>query len=112
MKSRKRAKSPPSWLVEGAMVDYHAVIGEPATQFNMRARTSPQQMDSGHWVVWLEGKSGSVSVDACTPATGSLGPSSDDLAIDARVDWPSLDGEEQDGWHERAIEWLRTGGAQ
>lgn len=29
------------------------------------------------------------------------------LAIDAGVDWPSLNGEEQDEWHEVAIEKLR-----
>lgn len=29
------------------------------------------------------------------------------LAIDAGADWPSLDGEAQDAWHERAIDHLR-----
>lgn len=33
------------------------------------------------------------------------------LAIDAGADWPSLDGDAQDAWHERAIEHLRGGGA-
>jgi hypothetical protein len=31
------------------------------------------------------------------------------MAIAAGVDWPSLDGEEQDEWHEEAIQRLRTG---
>lgn len=29
------------------------------------------------------------------------------MAIDAGADWPSLNGEAQDQWHERAIEKLR-----
>ena len=65
---RKRKPTPPSWLIEGIVVDYHSVIGEPATQFNLRVRVGPQQLDSGHWVVWLEGKAGCVYVEACTPA--------------------------------------------
>lgn len=31
------------------------------------------------------------------------------LAIDAGNDWPSLNGEEQDEWHETAIRRLRAG---
>ena len=31
------------------------------------------------------------------------------LAIEAGADWPSLDGEAQDAWHERAIEHVRSG---
>lgn len=31
------------------------------------------------------------------------------LAIDAGNDWPSLNRDEQDDWHERAIERLRNG---
>lgn len=31
------------------------------------------------------------------------------MAIAAGVDWTSLDGEEQDGWHEQAIQRLRDG---
>lgn len=31
------------------------------------------------------------------------------LAIGAGIDWPSLNGDEQDEWHERAIELLRSG---
>lgn len=49
MKSRKRGKAPPPWLLAGERVDYHSVIGEPPTEFNLRVRTDPQLMDSGHW---------------------------------------------------------------
>jgi hypothetical protein len=72
-------KRPQPWLVDGAMVDYHAVIGGPITQYSMHVRTGPRQLsDGGAWVVWLDGKAGCVAVEACTEATGSLGPSNDD----------------------------------
>jgi hypothetical protein len=40
---------------------------------------------------------------------GTLGRIAMRLAIDAGADWPSLDGDAQDAWHERAIEMLRAG---
>lgn len=40
---------------------------------------------------------------------GRLGALAKWLAIQAGADWPSLDGEAQDAWHERAIEQLRSG---
>lgn len=67
---KRKEKDPPESLVEGSMVDYHAVIDEPATRFNMRVRVGPQLMASGHWVVWLEGKAGCVYVGACTQTAG------------------------------------------
>jgi hypothetical protein len=70
---RKRPIPPPAWLRAGVVVDYSSVIGEPPTQHNLVVRTDPAQMDSGHWVVWLEGKSGCVSVDAVSRTVG-VGP--------------------------------------
>jgi hypothetical protein len=32
------------------------------------------------------------------------------MAVDAGADWPSLNGDAQDAWHERAIEHLRSAG--
>lgn len=43
---------------------------------------------------------------------GRLGAVAKRLAIAAGADWPSLDGDAQDAWHERAIEYIRAGGAQ
>lgn len=40
---------------------------------------------------------------------GTLGRIAKRLAIEAGVDWPSLDGDAQDVWHEHAIEALRSG---
>lgn len=62
---------PPAWLRAGATVDYSSVIGQPPTQRNLVVRTDPARLDSGHWVVWLEGKVGCVSVDAVAPAAGA-----------------------------------------
>ncbi len=39
---------------------------------------------------------------------GTLGAVAKHLAIDAGADWPSLDGDAQDAWHERAIEHERA----
>ena len=50
------------------MADYHPVIGEAEVTLTARVRIGPQQLPSGQWVVWLEGKSGCVAVEACTPA--------------------------------------------
>lgn len=40
---------------------------------------------------------------------GRLGIITKRIAIEAGVDWTSLDPDEQDAWHERAIELLRIG---
>lgn len=40
---------------------------------------------------------------------GRISPIAMRLAIDAGADWPSLDGDAQDAWHERAIDLLRSG---
>lgn len=69
--ARKKHKAPPPWLVAGARVDYCSVIGRPPTDRDRVVRTDPEQLASGAWVVWLEGKSGCVSVDACVPAGGT-----------------------------------------
>jgi len=71
----RRLIAPPDWLVAGALVDYCAVIGEPATEHGLKVRTDPGQLPSGHWVVWLEGKSACVSVDACLQSTTSAASS-------------------------------------
>lgn len=69
MTRRIKHRPPPDWLRAGVVVDYCSVIGEAPTQHGLTVRTDPQQMDSGHWVVWLEGKSGCVHVDACVKPT-------------------------------------------
>ena len=38
---------------------------------------------------------------------GRLGALAKHLAIVAGADWPSLDGDAQDAWHERAVEQVR-----
>ena len=72
MARNRKIVTPPAWLVAGVRVDYCAIIGEPPTQRNMSLRTDPEQLDSGQWVVWLEGKAGCVAVEACLPAHGYI----------------------------------------
>ena len=55
------------WIQPGVRVNYHSVIGEPATDFDLVIRAGPQKLPSGQWVVWLEGKAGCVAVDAVSP---------------------------------------------
>jgi hypothetical protein len=82
------------------MVDYHAVIGGPITQYSMHVRTGPRQLsDGGAWVVWLDGKAGCVAVEACTEATGSLGPSNDDSpAVQIEMRAAELERASAEGW--------------
>ena len=63
-----KKQSKPNWIKEGDVVDYRSIIGHEVTQPRMRVSHGPT-MVSGNWVVWLEGKSGCVAVEACTPAT-------------------------------------------
>lgn len=62
---RRRHVPPPSWLVPGARVDYHAVIGGPVTAQTV-VRTDPWQLGDGTWVVAIVGKAGGVAVAALT----------------------------------------------
>lgn len=66
---RKWVVMPPTWLVVGARVDYHSIIGGPVTLANVRVRTDPWQLGDGTWVAAIEGKAGGVAVAALTPAT-------------------------------------------
>lgn len=66
----KELQAPASWLVPGAIVDYHASIEGPVTQHRMTVRTMPIRKSS-HWAVWLEGKASAVCVEALT-LSGSI----------------------------------------
>lgn len=68
-RQKRTDPAPPAWLREGVRVDYSAVIGEPPTQRNLVVLAGPDMADSGHWVAWLEGKPGCVSIDALQPAS-------------------------------------------
>ena len=56
-----------NWIQIGTRVDYHPIIGEPATDFDLVIRAGPQKLPGGQWVVWLEGKAGCVAVEAVSP---------------------------------------------
>lgn len=50
----------------GTSVEYHPVINEPADR--IRTTRTPAQVLSGHTaVMWLNGESGCVPLDACVP---------------------------------------------
>lgn len=55
------------WIRVGAAVDYCSVIGEPPTRRGLTVRSEPYQSSSGHWVVFLNGHSGFVSVLSVQP---------------------------------------------
>lgn len=50
----------------GTLVEYHPVIGEPAHELR-KTRTRADVLSGHTAVVWLEGKSGCVALDACVP---------------------------------------------
>lgn len=50
----------------GTKVEYHPTIGEPAHR--VRKTKTLAQILSGHTaVIWLDGESGCVALDACVP---------------------------------------------
>ena len=50
----------------GTLVEYHPIIDEP--EHRLRKTRSTAQVLSGHTaVVWLEGESGCVCLEACVP---------------------------------------------
>jgi hypothetical protein len=50
----------------GTTIEYHPIIGEP--EHRIRTTRSEAQVLSGHTaVVWLNGESGCVALDACVP---------------------------------------------
>ena len=62
-----------AWIVVGAIVDYHGVIGGPVTQAGLMVRDAPFEIGgrgcrSGGWCAMLNGKTGWVACDALTPA--------------------------------------------
>lgn len=69
---KRRRKGSPSWLKPGVKVDYHSIIGGPVTAPSLEVVAGPQELGGpgGTWCVWLDGKSGCVSVEAVTPAAG------------------------------------------
>jgi hypothetical protein len=55
-----------SWMQVGIMVDYHSIIGGPVTSTHV-VRSGPELLGGHTWVLRLEGKSGCVACEACTP---------------------------------------------
>lgn len=64
----KLFKECPTWLVVGAKVDYHAMIGREVTQPGMTVTVVQQQETPTRWVAWLDGKAGYVAAEALTPS--------------------------------------------
>ena len=61
-------KRPSYWMpIVGDIVDYHSVIGEEITEYNMKVR-AVGELAGGEPVAWLDGKPGCVSMDALTPS--------------------------------------------
>ena len=59
----------------------------------------------------LSGAALEAKLDAMA-SDGRLSRLAMQLAIDAGADWPSLDGDAKDAWHERAIEQVRQNGGR
>lgn len=74
MKKLQHMKSPPAWMVAGALVDYSAVIGEPPTLLGAKIRSEPWQLGHGQWVVAIEGKAGGVAIEALRQAQDGATP--------------------------------------
>jgi len=53
----------------GDIVNYHSVIGKPPTKLGLKVRAGPELLGGHTWVVWLEGHSGCVCVEAVSPET-------------------------------------------
>jgi hypothetical protein len=53
---------------KGDKVDYHSVIGGPVTKAGLTITSDPLYMPSGDMVVFVDGVSGYVAIEALTPA--------------------------------------------
>lgn len=85
----------PDWPSPGQVVNYHSRIGGPATKERLRVLAGPNRLDAGRWVVWLEGVTGCVAVEACSRITDgcSRPPDEDRAALAATpADIPPLPG--------------------
>jgi len=51
----------------GTEVEYHSVIGDTKPGVRYKTRSSAELLSGHTAVVWLEGKSGCVALDACVP---------------------------------------------
>ncbi len=65
----KKSPQPAPWMKDGTTVDYHSVIGEPATVLGRKIIGEPWQLGHGAWVVKIEGVTGGVSIEAISQAT-------------------------------------------
>lgn len=61
--SKKVKDTRQPWMVLGAPVFYHSVIGEPPT-LATRIREEPWLLSGHTWVLMVEGKSGCVCCEA------------------------------------------------
>lgn len=52
----------------GMSVDYHGIIGGPATIQNCTVKSDPWQLGDGTWVVKISEISGGVDLAAITPS--------------------------------------------
>ncbi len=64
---------PPAWIKPGAIANFHSRIGGPITQPARLITSEPWQLDSGDWVIKLEGTLGAVSVDMISPSEAKRG---------------------------------------
>ena len=62
-----RNRKPKAWMIDGALADYHSMIGQEVTKPGVTLRGAPFKAASGHWVVFVTGVSGYVSIDALSP---------------------------------------------
>ena len=67
MKAQKECDRFNKRVPVGSLVEYSEILGDPPVgQF--KTRTAAQVLSGHTAVVWLEGKSGCVCVEHCTPA--------------------------------------------
>jgi hypothetical protein len=78
----KDANQIPDWVRIGARVNYHSILNEPASQFDLEITAGPSVL-GGIWVVWLAGKAGCVSVGALSkPNLELVKPKPRDIGLD------------------------------
>ena len=69
MNHRRRIdKEPPGWLRNGAVVDFHSIIGRGVTHPGCIVREDPFQASDGTWVCFVDKIRGYVAIEALTEA--------------------------------------------
>ena len=63
MRKPIRLKNPPAWMRQGALADFHSILGGPVTHPECVLQGDPHQLNGERWVVFIAGVHGCVAIE-------------------------------------------------